>query len=417
MPISRRVFISGSAAALGVPTVKPVQPRLKQDRPRDLAPGPGGSLRSAGISGYDPIVEVDAAAIRHNVSEIARVCSGRPILAVVKNNGYGLGVGNVGRILDGLAAVSGMAVVKPDQAIALRDAGVRKPILLMGLFSEEDGEELVARNIQLAPYTDGIHRVLARFAASQNRVVPVHLYLDTGMNRIGVPFRRAIPWIESVANESGIRIEGTFMGFTEDDDFDAEQLRRLLDVARRARQRGIDLGHLHAASSHGVFFRPDALLDMVRPGLVLYGAYPSDAITMNHANLQPAFRLRARVVRVERLEAGDGVSYGRSYVAERPTWVATLPVGHADGYPRNAVNGCEVLIGNGLFKVIGAVSASHSIVELGSDRLVEIGDEATLIGPDDPAVFPNTVAARAGISVYDVLMHLSARLPKQIVGL
>jgi alanine racemase len=368
------------------------------------------------LAGFDPWLEIFPEAIRHNVAEIARICSGRPIFAVVKNNGYGLGLSNVGRILDGIDEVVGLAVVKPDQAIALRDSGVRKPVLLMGLFSEADGTELVARNICLAPYADGVHHVLARYAASLNREVPVHVYLDTGMNRVGVPFRRAMPWIESLANETGIRIEGTFMCFTEDDDFDAEQLRRFRNVAGTAQRRGLDLGHLHAASSHGVFFRRDSLLDMVRPGLVLYGAYPAGGIATGLADLRPALSLRARVVRVERLEAGDGVSYGRAYIADRPTWVATLPVGHADGYPRNAVNGCEILIKDRLFKVIGAVSASHTVLELGGEKLAEIGDEATLIGPDNPAIHPNTIAERAGVSVYDVLMHLSARLPKQIVG-
>lgn len=399
-----------------MPAVKSRQIAPIDDIPFKRGAGPVGSWRSPGRAGFDPTLEIYPEAVRHNVAETARICAGRPILAVVKNNGYGLGVSNVGRILDGIDAVVGLAVVKPDQAIALRDSGVRKPVLLIGLFSEADGAELVERNIRLAPYTDGVHRVLARYAASRNREVPVHIYLDTGMNRVGVPFRRAMPWIESLANEAGIRIEGTFMCFTEDDDFDAEQLRRFLDVAGPARRRGLDLGHLHAASSHGVFFRRNSLLDMVRPGLLLYGAYPAGAMSTGLADLRPAFRLRARVVRVERLEAGDGVSYGRAYIADRPTWVATLPVGHADGYPRNAVNGCEILIKDRLFKVIGAVSASHTVVELGGEKLVEIGDEAMLIGPDSPAIHPNTIAERAGVSVYDVLMHLSARLPKQIVG-
>ena len=219
----------------------------------------------------------------------------------------------VGPILDGLDEVHGLAVVKPDQAIALRDSGVRKPVLLMGLFSENEAVDLVARDIMLAPYTDGVNRVLARLAASQNREIPVHLYVDTGMNRIGVPFRRALPWIEAVAAEPGVRIEGTFTGFTEDDEFDPIQLTRFLDVAQAARRRGLDLGRLHAASSHGVFFRPDALLDMVRPGLVLYGAYPAGARALNRADLRPAFNLKARVVRVEQLQAGDGVSYGRGW--------------------------------------------------------------------------------------------------------
>lgn len=410
MNLSRRVFVSGSAAALGVPILAP--PRSPN---RDV--GYVRRLVSESLPTYDPVIDVHVSAIRHNVAEVARLCSGRPILAVVKNNGYGLGLTNVGPILDGLDEVAGLAVVKADQAIALRDAGVRKPVLLMGLFSEENGPELVARGIQLAPYTDGVHRVLGRLAAKYNRDVPVHLYIDTGMNRVGVPFRRAVPWIEAVANEAGIRIEGTFTTFTEEDEFDSEQLRRFHDLANGARQRGLKLGRLHAASSHGLFYRPDALLDMVRPGLVLYGAYPAGATTKNLADLLPAFQLRARVVRVERIEAGDSVSYGRLFVADKPTWVATLPIGHADGYPRNAVHGCEVLIGDGLYKVIGAVSASHTIVELGDEKRAEIGDEATLIGPQNPAVYPNTVAERAGISVYDVLMHLSARLPKRIVGL
>jgi alanine racemase len=202
------------------------------------------------------------------------------------------------------------------------------------------------------------------------------------------------------------------MGFAEEDDFDPIQLVRFLEVAEAGRAEGIELGRLHAASSHALFHRSEAGLDMVRPGLVLYGAYPAGARELDRADLRPAFRLRARVVRVERLAVGDSVSYGRNYVVEKPTWIATLPVGHADGYPRTAVDGCEVLIGSEPYPVIGAVSASHTIVELGEEPRVRVGDEATLIGPDHPAIHPNAISERAGISVYDVLMHLSAALPR-----
>jgi len=415
LAISRREFISGSAAALGVPAVTHSLPPVSEDVYGSKPGGPTVKGRRD-LLGFDPVIEVDGAAIRHNVAEVSRLCSGRPIMAVVKNNGYGLGVANVGRILDGIDAVAGLAVVKADEAIALRDAGVRKPVLLMGLFSEAEGAELAARNIHLAPYTEGIQRTLARYADSLGREIPVHLYLDTGMNRVGVPFRRAIPWIEALASEPGVRIDGTFMCFAEDDAFDPVQKTRFLNVASVSKNRGLELGLLHAASSHGVFFRPNALLDMVRPGLALYGAYPAGAKDLGIASLRPAFNLRCRVVRVERLEAGDGVSYGQNYIAERPTWVATLPVGHADGYPRGAVNGCEVLIANRLFKIIGAVSASHTIVEIGAQKSVDIGAEVTLVGADEPAVHPNTIAERAGISVYDILMHLSARLSRRITG-
>jgi alanine racemase len=331
----------------------------------------------------------------------------------VKNNAYGLGLATVGPILDRMDEIAGLAVVKTDQALALREAGVTKPVLLMGLFSDDDAVELVARNIELAPYTEGSDRALATLAARFGRVIPVHPYIDTGMGRLGMSFRRAADWLATLSATDGVAIQGIFTTFTEGD-FDEVQLTRFLELAEEVRGRGVDVGRLHIASSHGLFFRTNAYLDMVRPGLVLYGAYPAAARRTQQLDLRPAFRLRTRVVRVEQLQPGDGVSYGRNYVAERPTWTATLPVGHADGYPRNAVNGCEVLIGDGTYAVIGAVSASHTIVELGDDRTVDVGDIATLVGPDNHAIHPNTVAERCEISVYDVLMHLSAKLPKRL---
>lgn len=337
-------------------------------------------------------------------------------MAVVKNNAYGLGLTTVGPVLDALDEVTGLAVVKADEALALRDAGVTKPILLMGRWADDEALELVNRDVRLTPFSEDDGDRLSALARRLGRRVPVHLYLDTGMSRLGVPFRRAIPWVSALLGRGNVTVEGTFMTFTEMDDVDPEQLQRFLDVARAARERGLDLGRLHAASSHGIFFREGGLLDLVRPGLVLYGAYPEHAAQTGRAELVPAVRLCARVVRVEQLQAGDGVSYGHNYVAERPTWVATLPAGHADGYPRRAVQGCEVMINDRLYPVIGAVSASHTIVEVGPEQTVTVGDQATLVGPDHPVVHPNFVAERAGVSVYDVLMHLSARLPRHALS-
>jgi alanine racemase len=147
----------------------------------------------------------------------------------------------------------------------------------------------------------------------------------------------------------------------------------------------------------------------------LYGGYPDkfdEERTI--AELKPAFRLRARVVRTDRLRTGDSVSYGRQYVASKPTWIATIPLGHGDGYSRNAVKGAKVLIGDRLYPVIGAVSASHSIIEVGDAESVRIGDIATYLGPDRPEIHPNEVARITG-SVYDLLMHLNPSLPRIVV--
>ena len=207
-----------------------------------------------------------------------------------------------------------------------------------------------------------------------------------------------------VTASNAVEIVGTFMAFTEESDFDPEQLRRFLELATEAKERGIGLGRLHAASSNGVYHMPEAHLDLVRPGIALYGAYPSKPDEEKAiAELTPAFALRVGVVRVEQLRKGDSVSYGRNYVAEKPTWAATL-----------AINGGRVLIGDRTYPVIGAVSASHAIVEVGDERSVNVGDTATLFGPGHPDIHPNRVAETLGISVYDVLMHMNPSLERVI---
>jgi alanine racemase len=370
---------------------------------------------------YEPWLELDANALANNVRTIQRISGGRPIIAVVKNNAYGTSLSRAAPIIAQQPEVSALAVVKTDEAATLLAAGVRKPVLLMALADNNDVLELVRRGVQLAVYDDDAPARLRDLSRTLGRPIPVHYYIDTGISRVGMPFHRALPWLEKIAQDGVASVQGTFMAFTESEDFDREQLQRFQELVRQARARNLTLGKLHAASSHALFLRPEARLDAVRTGLVLYGAYPAEVRAAMRASprpefegLRPAFRLRAGVVRVEQLRAGDSVSYGRNYIATQPTWTATLPVGHADGYPRNAVKGCQVLINDRLYPVIGAVSASHTIVEVGTEKTVNVGDVGTLVGPDHVAIHPNTVAERAGVSVYDVLMHLSARLPVQM---
>ena len=399
MSISRREFIAASTAAVLTPApararaVTPLSPALAQPQR------------------FDPWVEVDPAALAWNLGEVRRL-SGRPVLAVVKNDAYGLGLALTARVLEPMDGIAGFAVVRTAEAIALRDAGIRKPILLMARVDERDVPELLARDIELALFADDDVARLATAAGASTRL-PVHFYIDSGMGRMGIPYHRALPLVREVAARDTFVVRGTFTEFAEDAEFDREQLRRfhgLLDEAGRA---NLSLGRLHAASSNGIFHLPEAHLDLVRPGIALYGGYPSrpdEERTI--ATLRSAVRLRARVVRVERLRPGDSVSYGRHYIAERPVWVATLPVGHSDGYPREAVEGARVRIGTALYPVIGAVSASHCIVEIGDEPAVRLGDVATFVGDEDPAIHPNAVAAATGVSVYDIFMHLNPGLPR-----
>jgi alanine racemase len=406
MTLPRRRFLSATAAAGLMPGALDASPVSW------FSPARGQDTRNR----FDPWVEVDPEAIRANVRRVSTLVGGRPILAVVKNNAYGLDLTTTAKILESASAVHGFAVVKTDSALALRDAGVAKPVLHMGIASEADGVELARRGVQPSLYTDAAVARATAMARALGRPVDAHVYLDTGMGRMGMPYHRALPWLAELAESGDVRIRGTYMAFTEEPDFDPEQLERFETLAGAARGRGLELGSLHAASSGGVFELPHAHLDMVRPGIALYGSYPNDAESQRQkAELRCAFRLRARVVRVERLRAGDGVSYGRNYVAERPVWVATIPAGHVDGVPRRAVEGARVLIRNHTYPVIGAVSASHCIVELGDHSPVDVGDVATLLGPDHADIVPDHVAAVTGVSVYDLLMHLNPELPRIVV--
>jgi alanine racemase len=392
---SRREFLAATAATL-------IAPRF------NLSASPAQERRS-----YDPWIEVDPAALRFNLGVIRRLCE-RPVLAVVKNNAYGLGLTQAAKVLEPQSAITGFAVVRTAEAIALRDAGIRKPVLLMARADDQDIRELLARNVELAIFADDdVARVRDR-AGTQR--AGVQLYIDSGMGRMGVPYHRAMPLISQVGRANTIAVRGMFTELAEDAAFDLEQLRRFRELGAQAKQANLTIGPLHAASSHGVYHLADGCLDQVRTGMALYGGYPDQAdVEKAKAELQVAVRLRARVVRVEQLRAGDSVSYGRNYIASKPVWVATLPVGHADGYPRAAVKGARVLIGGNLYPVIGAVSASHSIVEVGDEPRVRIGDVATLMGPDDPAIHPNAIASAIGVGVYDLFMHLSPSLPRTVL--
>jgi alanine racemase len=362
---------------------------------------------------FDPWIQIDADALNFNVNALSRLAGGRPIFAVVKNNSYGLGIETVPSLIENHPGIRSFGVVKSEECYRLLKAGIKKPVMLLALPDNESVEyDLVRQGIQLSVFTPDIQNRLESISKRLQRKIKVHAYIDTGMNRVGMPYHKAKAWLSNLAGSASIQVISTFTDLSEDPDFDIEQVNRLQTLANSVRSSGLSVGKLHAASSNAVYHAPQTHLDIVRPGISLFGAYPTfDEQEKSIALLKTGFRLRARVVRVEELRTGDSVSYGRKFIAAEPTWIATLPVGHTDGYPRGAVNGARILIGGETYPVIGAVSASHCIVNLGSERKVNPGDVATLIGPDHSAIEPNYLANVSGNSVYDILMHLNPNLP------
>lgn len=366
-------------------------------------------------SSFDPWVELHPRNVRHNVDAISRRVEGRPILAVIKNNGYGTGIVEMARTLEPLTEISGVAVVKLQEAMTLRDGGIQKPVLLMGPYDEKELELAAAHDIMPMVYRP-IGDELDRVAAKLQKKIPIHICVDTGMGRVGIPYREAAPLIRDLASRSSIEIEGIMTALAEDPEADKEQLRRFRELCSSLTSQGARLGRMHAASSFALFQNPDTFLDMVRPGLAVFGVYSEAHFReMGILDLRPAMALRARVIYVKKLSKGDSVGYNRAYEAKREVWVATLPVGHTDGWPRIAAKGARVRIGEKHYPVIAAVSASHTIVEVGAEPSVSIGDVATCFDWEAGSR-PEDVAASCKASVYDLTMHLNPLLPKRTLG-
>jgi len=403
MKYSRRTFLE---AGLALPAVLHSAPKLASARPSS----PGSSQDSS----FDPWVEIHRDNLRHNVAEISRRVSGRPILAVIKNNGYGMGAVNVAQLLEPQPEILGFAVVKLHEAFSLRDAGIRKPILLLGPFDEQNLADAVARGILPMVYT-ALGPVLDKIPAKRQKAVSLHLCVDTGIGRVGVPYHQATPLARDLAGRKSVHIAGTMMTFTEDPDFDQEQLRRFSETCTALEKEGIVLGRKHAASSFPLFQHPDAFFDMVRPGMAIYGIYSENEFRhMGTMDLRPAISLKARVIYAKKLRKGDSAGYNRAYMAKDDVWVATVPVGHADGWPRVAAKGAKIRINGDLYPVIATVSASHAIIEIGAEEKVKIGDVATFFDAQSGSR-PEDVSEACGASVYDLTMHLNPLLPRRIV--
>jgi alanine racemase len=234
------------------------------------------------------------------------------------------------------------------------------------------------------------------------------------MHRAGIPESKALPLLQDLAGHENITLTGMSTTLTEDPEFDRSQLDRFLNLSKQARNRGIDPGLLHAASSAGVFGSTDYFLDMVRPGIVLYGGYPNtESQKENRLELKPVLSFKARVAEVKRLKPGDGVSYHRAYRAGREETIAVLPVGYSDGYPPPAAGKGHVLIGGLPCPIIASVTANHMEVRLPERLSVRAGDEVVLIGDQGQnSITADDVAGWAGSSNYRILIGMNPRLPR-----
>lgn len=361
----------------------------------------------------NPWVELSKQAYWHNAAVISKMAEGRQVLAVLKNNAYGLGDVQVAQILDGSPHIAGIALVKDERAIGVREGGVSKPILLMADFDERLGPALVDAQVTLSVHSYASLHKLRRLAEQVRATIPVELYVDTGLGRMGMPYHQALAWAKEVAAVDRLKIVGTFSTLTTPSDFAQEQIERFKALTAQLQANGIDLGRYHLAPSYSLLDLPASHMDLVRPGILLHGSFPMAhmPVAAQHP-LQPTYRLKARVVRVERLRPGDSIGFSRFYTAQDEEWIATVPIGWADGYDSGAENGAKVLVGETLYPVVN-VNASHCNLLLGKEKVVEVGAIATLIGPDRPEITPEGFGRLVGGHNYMQIQYKES-IPKYV---
>jgi alanine racemase len=360
-------------------------------------------------------VQIDLEAVRANVRALKP--TNAELMAIVKANGYGHGGAPVARAaLEAGASWIGVALV--EEGVALREAGIEAPILVLSEFPR--GAEAAAMAARLTPTvytTEGLDR-LAAAARVLDRPPAVHAKIDTGMHRVGLyPPEEASEFVALVA-AAGFELEGLWTHFAaaeSDDEGTKGQLRWLLAVANGLRARGTRPRYLHAANSAGTLRFPQAHLDLVRVGAAMYGLDPGGGLGPA-AGLRPALRWVSSVTLVRRLPAGERLSYGWTYTIRRDANVATLPVGYGDGYARILSSRAEVLIRGKRYRVSGTVTMDQLVVDCGDDE-VRPGDEVVLIGEQgDERITAEEVGAHMGTIGYEVVTSISERVPREHIG-
>ena len=366
-------------------------------------------------------VEVDLSAVQSNARAIKAYAQGRSLIAVIKADAYGHGVIPVAEALHEEAAMYAVATVA--EAVELRTAGISKPVLV--LFNALPIQVKAIVNYQLTPavYEPTLCNALSCAAQAQETSVKVHLDVDTGMNRGGIWYTETVDFLKWLTSLEGIEIEGIFTHFATADEADKShvslQLDRFRSVLATLSKLNLRPSIVHAANSAAALALPDAHFDAVRVGLGLYGVYPSSEVKRaSTVSLQPALSWKTQIISLRRSVAGEGVSYGRTHIVDEPTWLATLPVGYADGYPRALSNRGEALIRGTRCQQVGSVCMDGTVFRIASQEGDEnlplhIGDKAVLIGRQgDSEITVNQVADRAGTISYEILAGIGKRAPR-----
>lgn len=376
--------------------------------------------------------EIDLDAIHSNMEHMkANIASETKIMAVIKTDGYGHGAVPIAEELEPLDYLGGFATATIEEALILRHCGVRKPILILGYVFPYCYEEMIRKEIRPTVFRYDMVKQLASCVAGLNEAegrnhtgagkacAKVHIKVDTGMSRIGIrPDDSGMDFVKSILQIPEIEIEGIFTHFAKADEKDKTSALRQIEVFksfvnRIKQETGYGIPVCHCSNSAGIVELREANMNIVRAGITMYGLWPSGEVDRNIVKLTPAMELKSRIVYIKEVGTGTPVSYGGTYITDKNTRIATIPIGYGDGYPRGLSNKGIVLIKGRRAPVIGRICMDQFMVDVTDIPEAEEGDTVTLIGRDgDECITMEELGELSGRFNYELACMIGKRVPR-----
>jgi alanine racemase len=360
--------------------------------------------------------EIDLEALSHNLAEVRRLVGPAvEIMAVVKAEGYGHGAVETAKIAMKQGA-GWLGVSLPEEGIALRKAGIAAPILVFEPLQTNQANVFLEYDLVATGCIREAMVALAREASQTGKEAKVHLKVDTGMGRIGIDTNEASAFITKVSELPGVKITGLYSHLATADErnknYAERQIKVFSNLVESLKTAGLLPEKVHLSNSAAIIDLPNSYFNMVRPGIMLYGLYPSEEVHREKVNLKPALSLKTKIVFRKRVLAGSGISYGLRYQTTRETTIITIPIGYADGWSRILSQKAQALIGGKKFPIVGTICMDQCMIDAG-DEPVELGQEVVLIGKQgEEHITADMVARQMGTINYEVTCMISDRVPR-----
>ena len=363
---------------------------------------------------------IDLGAIKSNMDSMhAALKPGTKMLGVIKSNGYGHGSVEVGTLLEGLDYVFGCAVATPEEGEALRQAGIKKPIIILGYSFPYSYDLIVKEDMRPAVFKESDLDGLCEAADRAGKRLKVHIKVDTGMGRIGTsPDDEGLAFVKELLKRDSLEVEGIFTHFARADEYDKTSAKKQIElfkgfIDRIEKELGYKIPIKHCSNSAGILELPEANMDMVRAGITMYGLMPSDEVSLGNIELKPAMSVHSHISFIKTVHAGQSISYGGLFTADKDMRVATVPLGYGDGYPRMLTGKGSVLIKGMRCPILGRVCMDQFMVDVSAIPDLNEGEEVVLMGKQgSEEITAEEIGELSGRFNYELVCLITDRLPR-----